>query len=84
MKKTFPMRVTEPRSPKPLPPQDDTAHLVREDFEEQQERFEQEAAVLRTPESTTPAEQPADPATEAAKLIAPLGALWPSSGPEQG
>lgn len=84
MTKKFSKRVEGPRSPKPLAAQEDTAYVVREDLDAQQERLNQDAAALRTPAPTAPAEQPAAPATVTAKPLAPLGALWPSSVPSQG
>jgi len=84
MTKKFSKRVEEPRSPKPLAVPEDTAFVVREDLEEQQERLKQRAAALRTPAPSAPAEQSAAPATVTSKPLAPLGALWPSSVPSQG
>ena len=83
MTKKFSKRVEEPRIPKPPAAQEDTAYVVREDLDEQQERLKQGAAALRTPAPTAPAEQPAAPATVPSKPLAPLGALWPSSVPSQ-
>ena len=84
MTKKFSKRVEEPRSPKPPAAQEDTAYVVREGLDEQQERLKQRAAASRTPAPTAPAEQPAAPATLPSKPLAPLGALWPSSVPAQG
>lgn len=84
MKKKFSKRDMEPRSPKPPVAEVDTAYLVKEDLDEQQERLKREAAALRTPLPTAPAEQPVDPTMVSSKPIAPLGALWPSSVAPQG
>src|ERR1035437_9662650 len=76
-------KTVKPRSPKPPAAQVDTAYLVREDLDEQQERLRKDEAAganaLKTPAPTAPAEQPSAPATAPSKPLAPLGALWPSS-----
>ena len=81
-------RTTKPLSPKPAVKQADTAYLVREDLDEQQERLRKGAAAgvaaLRAPASTAPAGQPPAPAKVPSKPLAPLGALWPSSVPSRG
>src|ERR1019366_8550031 len=77
----------KPPSPKPAVRQEDTAYLVREDLDEQQERFgKAEAAganALTTPAPAAAVEQP-PPAAAASKPLAPLAALWPSSVPSKG
>jgi Glycogen recognition site of AMP-activated protein kinase len=87
MTKKFPKRVSEPLSPKPAVKQEDTAYLVREDLDEQQERLMNAAAAganaLTTPAPAAAAEQP-PPAAAASKPLAPLAALWPSSVPPRG
>jgi len=74
-------KTVRPRSPKPAVKQDDTAYLVREDLDEQQERLRKAAVAganaLKTPAPTAPTEQPSAPATGPSKPLAPLGALWP-------
>lgn len=88
MTKKFSKKVKEPLSPKPVVKQPDTAFLVQEDLDEQQERLRQAAAVeakaLKTPASTVPAGHPPALATVPSKPLAPLAALWPSSVPPQG
>ena len=88
MTKKFSKRVREPLSPKPVVKQEDTANLVREDLDEQQERLSKAeaagAGAVRTPAPPAPPEQPPAPATVPSKPLAPLGALWPSSVPPQG
>ena len=87
MTKKFSKKVREPLSPKPTVKQEDTAFLVREDLDEQQERLRKTAAAgaaaLRTPAPTAPAGQPHAPATVPSKPLAPLASLWPSSVPPQ-
>lgn len=80
MTKKFSKRVEEPRSPKPLAAQEDTAYIVREDLDEQQERLKKGADALRTPAPPVPAA----PAMAPSKPLAPLGVLWPSSVPSPG
>src|ERR1035437_332812 len=81
MTKKFPKRVREPLSPKPAVKQEDTAYLIREDLDEQQERLRKAAAVganaLRTPAPAAPAEPSLAPATVPSRPLAPLAALWP-------
>jgi hypothetical protein len=80
-------KTVKPRSPKPAVKQDDTAYLVREDLDEQQERLRKEEAAganaLKTPAQPAAAEQ-APTAAASSKPLAPLGALWPSSVPPRG
>ena len=87
MTKKFPKRVREPMSPKPAVKQEDTAYLVREDLDEEQERLMNAAAAganaLTTQAPAAAAEQPT-PAAAASKPLAPLAALWPSSVPPRG
>ena len=77
----------KPLSPKPAVKQVDTAHLVREDLDEQQERLSKAeaagAGAVRTPAPPAPPERPPAPATVPSKPLAPLAALWPSSVPSQ-
>ena len=89
MSKKTDKKTTKPRSPKPpAAKQVDTAYLVREDLDEQQERLRTAAAAgaaaLRTPAPTAPAGQPPAPATVPSKPLAPLASLWPSSVPSEG
>jgi len=88
MAKTITRKVGKPLSPKPAVKQDDTAYLVREDLDEQQERLRKAAAAganaLRTPAPAAPAEPSPAPATVPSKPLAPLAALWPSSVPPGG
>ena len=88
MSKKTVKKATKPRSPKPPAAQVDTAYLVREDLDEQQERLRKGAAAgaaaLRTPAPAAPAGQPPAPATVPSKPLAPLASLWPSSVPPQG
>jgi len=84
MKKKLSERAPESRTPKPLPPREDTAYLVREELDETQEWLKAGAAGLQTTAATPPVGQPAEPATGAAKPIAALGDLWPSSDPSKG
>ena len=81
MAKTITRKVGKPLSPKPAVKQDDTAYLVREDLDEQQERLRKAAAAganaLRTPAPAAPAEPSPAPATVPSKPLAPLAALWP-------
>jgi hypothetical protein len=71
----------KPLSPKPTVQQEDTAYLVREDLDEQQERLRKSAAAgagaVRTPAPPPTAEQPPAPATVPTKPLTPLAALWP-------
>ena len=80
MTKKFPKRVRESLSPKPAVKQEETAYLVREDLDEQQERLRKAAAAgangLRTPAPAAPAEPSPAPATVPSKPLAPLAALW--------
>ena len=77
----------KPLSPKPSAAQVDTAYLVREDLDEQQERLRKDEAAganaLKTPAQPAAAEQ-APTAAASSKSLAPLGALWPSSVPPRG
>src|ERR1035437_10059381 len=88
MTKKFPKRVRKPLSPKPAVRQEDTAYLVREDLDEQQERLSKAeaagAGAVKTPAPPAPAEQPPALATVPSKPLAPLAALWPSSVPPRG
>ena len=88
MAKTITRKVGKPLNPKPAVKQDDTAYLVREDLDEQQERLRKAAAVganaLRTPAPAAPAEPPPAPATVPSKPLAPLAALWPDPVPSKG
>ncbi|HWX18710.1 MAG TPA: glycogen-binding domain-containing protein [Candidatus Binatia bacterium] len=76
-------RTKKPLSPKPATRQDDTAYLVREDLDEEQERLKEAAAAgagaLKTPAPAETIEPPPAPATVPAKPLAPLAALWPSA-----
>jgi hypothetical protein len=78
----------KPLSPKPAVMQEDTAYLVREDLDEQQERLRNAAvsgtAALRTSAPPNPAGQPSSPATVSSKPLAPLAALWPDAAPSEG
>jgi hypothetical protein len=78
----------KPLSPRPAVMQEDTAYLVREDLDEQQERRSKAeaagAGAVRTPAPPAPAEQPPAAATVPSKPLAPLAALWPSSVPPRG
>ncbi len=75
----------KPPSPKPMVQQEDTAYLVREDLDEQQERLSKAkaagAGALKTPAPPAPAEQPPVPATVPLKPLTPLAALWPDQVP---
>ena len=75
----------KPLSPKPAVMPEDTAYLVREDLDEQQERLgKAEAAgagAVRTPAPAAPAEQPPAPTTLPLKPLTPLAALWPDQVP---
>ncbi len=75
----------KPPSPRPAAQQEDTAYLVREDLEEQQERFSKAeaagAGAVRTPAPPSPAEQPPAPAMVPLKPLTPLAALWPDQVP---
>ena len=81
MAKKFSKTVRKPLSPKPAVKQVDTAYLVREDLDEQQEPLRKGvaagAAALRTPAPTAPAKQPPAPVKVPSKPLAPLAALWP-------
>ena len=81
-------KVRKPLSPKPVVEQEDTAYLVREDLDEQQERLRKGAAaganVLRTPAPPAPAEQPPAAAKVPSKPLTPLAALWPDQVPSKG
>jgi hypothetical protein len=74
-------------SPKPAVKQEDTAYLVREDLDEEQERLMNAAAAgangLTTQAPAAAAEQPPT-AAATSKPLAPLAALWPSSVPPRG
>jgi hypothetical protein len=74
-----------PPSPKPTVRQEDTAYLVREDLDEQQERLgKAEAAgagAVRTPAPPSPVEQPPAPAMVPLKPLTPLASLWPDQVP---
>jgi hypothetical protein len=87
MAKKFPKTGKKSLSPKPAVKQEDTAYLVREDLDEQQERLgKAEAAgagALSRPAPAAAAEQPS-PGAAASKPLAPLAALWPSSVPPRG
>jgi hypothetical protein len=78
-------KTVKPRSPKPPAAQVDTAYLVREDLDEQQERLSKAkaagAGALKTPAPPAPAEQPPVPATVPLKPLTPLAALWPNQVP---
>ena len=75
----------KPPSPKPTAQQEDTAYLVRENLDEQQERISKTevvgAGAVRTPAPHAPAEQPPAPATVPSKPLTPLAALWPDQVP---
>ena len=75
----------KPLSPKPAVMQEDTAYLVREDLDEQQERISKAeaagAVALKTPAPPAPAEQLPAPATVPLKPLTPLAALWPHQVP---
>ena len=81
MAKTITRKVGKPLNPKPAVKQDDTAYLVREDLDEQQERLRKAAAAganaLKTPAPTAPAGPSPAPAMVPSKPLAPLAALWP-------
>ena len=81
MTKKFSKPARKPLSPKPSVKQEDTAYLVREDLDEQQERLTKAsaagAAALRTPVPAASAKQPPAPATVPSKPLAPLTAIWP-------
>jgi len=78
-------KTVKPRSPKPPAAQVDTAYLVREDLDEQQERLSKAeaagAGTLKAPAPPAPAEQPPAPATVPLKPLTPLAALWPNQVP---
>jgi hypothetical protein len=74
----------KPLSPKPTVQQEDTAYLVREDLDEQQELLSKAeaagAGAVRTPAPPAPAEQPPALATVPSKSLTPGGAVaGPSS-----
>jgi hypothetical protein len=75
----------KPLSPKLTVQEEDTAYLVREDLDEQQERLSKAeaagAGVLKAPAPPSPAEQPSAPATVPSKPLTPLAALWPDQVP---
>ena len=75
----------KPPSPKPAAKQEETAYLVRDDLDEQQERISKAeaagAGALRTPARPAPAQQPPTPATVPSKPLTPLAALWPDQVP---
>ena len=75
----------KPLSPKPAVMQEDTAYLVREDLDEQQERLSNAeaagAGAVRTPAPPATAAQPPAPATVPSKPLMPLAALWPDPVP---
>src|ERR1035437_316378 len=81
MAKTITKKVGKPLSPKPAVEQADTAYLVREDLDEEQERLRKAAAAganaLKTPAPTAPAGPSPAPAMVPSKPLAPLAALWP-------
>jgi hypothetical protein len=81
LKKTV-KKTAKPLSPRPAVKQDDTAYVVREDLEAQQERPGQTAGagagVPKAPEPPV-ADQAPGPAAVPSKPLAPLAALWPSS-----
>jgi hypothetical protein len=74
-------KTVKPRSPKPPAAQVDTAYLVREDLDEQQERLRKAEAAganaLKTPAQPAVVEQPSAPVALPLKPLAPLAALWP-------
>ena len=74
----------KPPSPNPAVMQEETAYLVREDVDEQQEPPRKTAAVLRTSAPTAPAGQPPAPVKVPSKPLAPLAALWPDPAPSKG
>ena len=78
-------KTVKPRSPKPPAAQVDTAYLVREDLDEQQERLSKAeaagAGTLKAPAPPAPAEQPPATATVPLKPLTPLAALWPDQFP---
>jgi hypothetical protein len=88
MAKTITRKVGKPLSPKPAVEQADTAYLVREDLDEEQERLRKAAAAganaLKTPAPTAPAGPSPAPAMVPSKPLAPLAALWPDPVPSKG
>ena len=76
MAKTITKKVGKPLSPKPAVEQADTAYLVREDLDEQQEQLSKAeaagAGALKTPAPPSPAEQPPAPATVGRSLAAKI------------
>src|SRR5450759_4207733 len=85
MAKTITRKVGKPLSPKPAVKQDDTAYLVREDLDEQQERLRKAEAAganaLKTAAPPASVEQPPASATVPLNPLTPLAALWPDQGP---
>ena len=87
MAKKFSRTERKPPSPKPAVKQEDTAYLVREDLDEQQEWL------MPAADAGANALQPPAPAAAAgrfptaaalSKPLAPLAALWPCSVPPRG
>jgi hypothetical protein len=73
-------RVREPLSPKPPMKHVDTAYLVRQDLDEEQESQRNAAAgaaARETPAPTAAAEQSPTAAMAPSKPLTPLAALWP-------
>jgi hypothetical protein len=87
MAKKFANKVGKPLSPKPAVEQADTADLVREDLDEEQEQRMKTAAVganaLTTPTQAASAEPSPAPAAVLSKPLAPLAALWPDPVPSK-
>ena len=81
MAKTITKKVGKPLSPKPAVEQADTAYLVREDLDEEQERLRKAAGAganaLKTPAPKAPAGPSPASAMVPSKPLAPLAALWP-------
>ncbi len=69
-------KTKRPLSPRPRVRQEDTAHLVREELNEQQESLKQ-AAQAEVPGSAVPT----TPAPESVNLVTALATLWPNSVP---
>jgi hypothetical protein len=88
MAKTITKKVGKPLSPKPAVEQADTAYLVREDLDEEQERRMKAAAAeanaLTTPTPAASAERSPAPAAVLSNPLAPLAALWPDPVPSKG
>jgi len=88
MAKTITKKVGKPLRPKPTVEQADTAFLVQEDLDEEQElRLKAAAAganALTTPTPVASAETPPTPAAVLSKPLAPLAALWPDPVPSKG